>query len=370
MTNSRNRNYQLPATNCKLLILSLSGIGNYLMHTPFVEQVKKQRPHWRITVWCAPRGQAELARANPNISSLIERPMQSPFLKDLTFLVHLRRRRFNAAVMLSPGQRLKGAAYLAAAGIPQRLTHQYPLLVYPRSSFLLTRSIPERAGLHDIEQNLALLPLLVLDNPSLTTNYSLPTTNYSLVIPPESQQKAATLLSTLNISSSRPLVAIHPGSAVAAAFKRWPLVRFAELARTLITKHNAHLLILGGKAEKELKQNLTSQLTAYRLSLTDISVDLLTTAAILQRCRLFIGNDSGLMHLSAAVGTPTIGLFGPTDERQVGPRGPRSQALRAPGTRPVYDTEKNWQLGNKPHHTLAQLSAEQVVSAAMHFLEA
>ncbi|MGC1301369.1 MAG: glycosyltransferase family 9 protein, partial [Caulobacteraceae bacterium] len=59
-------------------------------------------------------------------------------------------------------------------------------------------------------------------------------------------------------------------------------------------------------------------------------VDLLTAYALLKRARLFIGNDSGLMHLSAAAGAPTLGLFGPSDERLYAPWGPKARALRGP----------------------------------------
>lgn len=382
--NSQNKYYQLPTiplqqdpaaavAHYKLLLLSLSGIGNYLMHTPFIEQIKKQRPHWRTTLWCAARGQAELARVNPNINDVIEHSLQAPFYKDIPFLLQLRRHHYDAAVMLSPGQRLKGAAYLTTAGISRRIAHQYPFLHRPAVSLLLTDAVPEQPRIHDIEQNLALLPLLGL-NYSLSHRSGTPprrwqTTHYKLSIPTENRQKASDFLLTLGVPADRPLIALHPGSAPNAAFKRWPLPRFAALATRLIENHQTHILILGSNAEEELKQNLLSQLTAYHLSLTTITADLLTTAAILQRCRLFIGNDSGLMHLSAGVGTPTLGLFGPTDEHQVGPRGPHSQALRAAGTQPVYDTEKNWQLGDKPHPTLERLNISQVISTATDMLQ-
>ncbi len=386
--------YLLPTTYCQLLILSLSGIGNYLMHTPFISAVKKQRPDWRLTLWCAPRGQAQLARVNPAIDELIETPLPSPFWQDLSLIIKLRRRRFDAAVMLSPGQRLKGAAFLAAAHIPRRLAHRYPLRRNSTSTFLLTHSISEQENLHDIEQNLALLLLLGLHSPysppSIPPSAGTPPTappTYSLIIPPNHQTQAQELLTTLKIPINKILIGLHPGSAPNAAFKRWPLERFAVLARALIEKHNAHILIFGGPDEENLKQELQqkiiapiSPVTNYQLTVTLISSNLLTTAALIQRCRLFIGNDSGLMHLAAAAGAPTLGLFGPTDERQVGPRASsaisaragKSQpviALRAPGTLAVYNTELNWQLGIQPHSTLQQLPVSLVLSTAIKLLQ-
>jgi len=61
-------------------------------------------------------------------------------------------------------------------------------------------------------------------------------------------------------------------------------------------------------------------------------VDLLTSYACLRRARLFIGNDSGLMHLAAAAGAPTVGLFGPSDDRRYAPWGPKTRVVRGPRT--------------------------------------
>lgn len=368
MTTSRKKNYAQPTTNYKLLVLSLSGIGNYLMHTSFIAQVKQQRPHWRLTLWCAARGQGEFARVNPAIDEVIEASMQSPFLKDLSLIFKLRRGRYDTAVMLSPGQRVKGAAYLAAAGIPRRIAHRYPLCRNPSSAFLLTNAIPEQDGLHDIEQNLALLKSLDLTCPS-------PPTPYNVTIPSGYRTQAEVLLKHLNIPQHKTLIGLHPGSAPNATFKRWPLGRFAAVARALIQQHNTHILIFGGPGEEELKRQLSLQITHrespatnHSSRVTIISTDLLGTAAVIARCRLFVSNDSGLMHISAAAGTPTLGLFGPTNERQVGPRGPHSHTLRAPNTEPAYDTEQNSKLGNAPHTTMYQLSTEQVTNAAIRFL--
>ena len=102
--------------------------------------------------------------------------------------------------------------------------------------------------------------------------------------------------------------------------------------------------------------------TSYSLlPVSVISVPLLTAGAILRRCRLLLANDSGLMHLAAAVGVATFAIFGPTDERATGPRGVNSHVIRAPGTKPVYDTERNFDLGQEAHTTMLAVSARMVL---------
>ena len=89
----------------------------------------------------------------------------------------------------------------------------------------------------------------------------------------------------------------------------------------------------------------------------------------MQYCRLVLANDSGLMHLAAASGTPTLGLFGPTNEKQVGPRGSHTYTIRAPGTKPSYDTVTNYNLGTEPHPSLLALKSSEVVDKIARVVE-
>jgi ADP-heptose:LPS heptosyltransferase len=91
-------------------------------------------------------------------------------------------------------------------------------------------------------------------------------------------------------------------------------------------------MVLGGPEEKEITRNLKD--VVVRKQFIDLvgKVDLLTAFACLKRARLFIGNDSGTMHLAAAAGVPTLGLFGPSDESHYAPWGPHTRVVRGPRT--------------------------------------
>ena len=89
-------------------------------------------------------------------------------------------------------------------------------------------------------------------------------------------------------------------------------------------------MILGGPEDVRTVEELKRSLTKGRVIDLTGQVDLLTAYACLSRARLYIGNDSGLMHLAAAAGTPTLALFGPSDERLYGPWGAHVRALRGP----------------------------------------
>jgi ADP-heptose:LPS heptosyltransferase len=90
------------------------------------------------------------------------------------------------------------------------------------------------------------------------------------------------------------------------------------------------LLVLGGEQDRDISRAARMAIPRERVIDLCGRTDLLTSYACLKRARLYVGNDSGLMHLAAAAGTPTVGLFGPSDERRYGPWGPHVRAVRGP----------------------------------------
>jgi ADP-heptose:LPS heptosyltransferase len=145
---------------------------------------------------------------------------------------------------------------------------------------------------------------------------------------PEDNARAAALL-----PEGRPWLVLGP----TANWHRkvWPADRFAELALRLTAPDGAlpgaGIAILGGPGDQE-RSMATPVLTALPQALDLVGkLDLPEVAAVLARAAMFIGNDSGLMHLAAAAGVPTLGLFGPTPSDEYGPAGPKAQAVLADG---------------------------------------
>ncbi|MDE2887947.1 MAG: glycosyltransferase family 9 protein [Gemmatimonadota bacterium] len=140
---------------------------------------------------------------------------------------------------------------------------------------------------------------------------------------------------------STPLVAVHPGSG--GREKCWPLTSYFKLAQRLVN-HRAGVLAVCGPVERDVVDELPAHLPRL------VPPDLRTLAALLRGADLFIGNDSGPGHIAAAVGTPTLTLFGPTDAETWAPRHPLARILKAPG-------------GHLP-----ALSVEAVLNAALELL--
>ena len=129
-------------------------------------------------------------------------------------------------------------------------------------------------------------------------------------------------------TDERPLIAIHPGSG--SARKNWPIERWMELGKSLLrATPPPQLLLVGGEADHaRLEQLRASWSEAPILLARDLPLPLL--GAIIERAQLFLGHDSGISHLAAAVGTPGLLLFGPTDPSIWSPGNPQMQILEAP----------------------------------------
>jgi ADP-heptose:LPS heptosyltransferase len=129
-----------------------------------------------------------------------------------------------------------------------------------------------------------------------------------------------------------PILALAPAANWVG--KTWPLERFSRVAMQLLGPHGAmpdgRLMILGGPEDQNLGRDLKDVLPRNRFIDLAGRADLLTAFACLKRARLFIGNDSGTMHLAAAAGVPTLGLFGPSDERRYAPWGGATRVVRGP----------------------------------------
>ena len=122
-------------------------------------------------------------------------------------------------------------------------------------------------------------------------------------------------------------IAIHPGSG--SSQKNWPLDRLLGLARWLLTEEcGLRLLLVGGEADEAVLGQMVRSLPEERVELAkDLSLTALANR--LQNCALFVGHDSGVSHLAAAVGTPSLLLFGPTDPAVWAPQNPQVRVLRA-----------------------------------------
>ena len=142
---------------------------------------------------------------------------------------------------------------------------------------------------------------------------------------PETEARAAELA-----AGEGAILAIAPAANWVG--KAWPVERFGLVARELLGPNGplagGRLMLLGGPDDRKLALTLRAALAKERVIDLVGRESLLVSYAALKRARLFIGADSGLMHMAAAAGAPTLGLFGPSDERLFAPWGPQGRTVR------------------------------------------
>jgi len=111
--------------------------------------------------------------------------------------------------------------------------------------------------------------------------------------------------------------------------KRWPAERFAAVADALAEGHRARILLIGSAKERDVLEAVADRMRQMAVRLGG-RTDLTTLTGILRRARLLLSNDTGAMHVAAALGTPVLAVFGPTDHEATGPLGPYSRVVREP----------------------------------------
>lgn len=180
---------------------------------------------------------------------------------------------------------------------------------------------------------------------------------------PEIEARADELL-----AGEGPILAMGPAANWLG--KTWPIERFAQVAGRLLGPEgplpDGRLAIFGGPEDVRYVEGLRKSMPKGRCIDLTGQADLLTAYACLKRARLFIGNDSGLMHLAAAAGAPTVGLFGPSDDRLYAPWGKHTRVVRGPRTFEQFlevDPKLNQTIGH-----MMDLPVDAVCEAAMELL--
>ncbi|TEU16376.1 MAG: glycosyltransferase family 9 protein [Anaerolineales bacterium] len=242
----------------------------------------------------------------------------------------LREKKFDLAVILR-FDHWWGALLAYLARIPCRVGYDIAE-VKP----FLTDAVPYVPGRHEVEQNLALVeavngqPPLRRRCPELAEGLRKPSQGFPppertpsahpLEFPLSAQDRefAARYLAEQGMGDEDPLVCIHPGAG--APVKLWRNEGWARVADALAERHGAKVILTGSANEGPLVQAIAERMTSQPIVAAG-QTTLEQLAALMARCRLVLGVDSGPLHLAVAVGTPTAHLYGPVDSRTFGPWG-------------------------------------------------
>jgi heptosyltransferase-2 len=306
----------------KILCICPIGIGNYLLCYPAFSALKRSLPGSSVHMLALREGVAALARGDELWGKVhVFDPTKLPgdIWSVVKSIAGLRAQKYDVCLNYFPSNTWQYHLLPAILGIPARYGFKYHVAPLSKLSFLCNNKLPVDGDLHDVRQNLALTRYFVKKDP-----------DGEIMFPKlfGAQDRVWAHEYTASISDKKRFVGLHPGSSAehGMAAKRWPPAAFAGLADKACEALGAEALIFGSPDEVAIMQRCAGSMKTKAHRVAHVSIQ--RSAALLSVCSVCICNDSGLMHISACQGTPTVGIFGPTDEKRNGPFGGHVLVIR------------------------------------------
>lgn len=306
----------------RVLLIRLGAVGDVLRTLPALHLIRTGFPRVHLA-WIVEDPALDLLAGHPEIDEVIRFPRPElraalrsvrPAAPVVDLRRSLRARRFDVALDFQGS--LKSGLLALLSGAPRRVGFA------PRHcrelSFLLTNdwARPRSRVLNRVEKNLALAERIGADGDEV-----------AMILPevPGDGARAESILRTL-APRREPVVVLSPGTSRRQAHKRWPAERYAALASRIRQSRGAIPVVAWGPGEEGLARAVVDSSEGGAVLSPPLGLRLL--AALLRRAVLFVGADTGPMHLAWAVGCPVIALFGPTDPRLNAPLGSDHVVLR------------------------------------------
>jgi ADP-heptose:LPS heptosyltransferase len=295
-----------------------AGVGNAIMAEPMVRQLAHALgPDARITIVARTNAIGEPLRRTVGVTDVrITGDGASGFANYIRFA-----RQANPDLYLIPfpSNRWQYNFLATLSGAKRVLIHEYPVGYWQALHFLPAERIHAEPGRHDVWQNLNLLVPL-----GITPDYAM---NPRFELNDVDHDAAEELLRERGADPDSSFIAIHAGSGktVFGEAKRWPVEKYAQLIDVLAERTERKFVIVEGPDEAgiadEVLQHVKTSRENGRLATLPLRGNLGVGGAVLARASLYVGSDSALAHLAAAVGTRAVTVFGPIDPRTVAPCG-------------------------------------------------
>jgi lipopolysaccharide heptosyltransferase II len=332
----------------KILIRGPNWVGDSVLAIPAMKAVRARFPEAEITLLVRP-WVAGVFKEAPFIDRLWSEPRPAGIADWMRITRKIRKGRFDMA-LLFPNS-FESAAMIFFGRVPQRIGY-----ATDGRRLLLTNSLKPASGKrHQVYYYLDLAAAVsaAVDQPSI-----------SIEACPEEKMQAARLLAAEGIPSNRHYLVLNPGAAYGSA-KRWGEDRFADAADTLATEMDLDVAIVGSEKERSIAESI-QKLMRHRVAMLTGRTSLETLIGVISGASLVLTNDSGPMHVAAALGIPTVAVFGSTDHNVTSPWGARTRVVREP----VECSPCMLRECPIDHPCMTRISADAVCRAAREVLNA
>ncbi len=282
----------------KVLVVRLDRIGDAVLSFPSIAAIREHFPEALISVMCRPSTR-DIFESHPDVDEVIPYAYEKKgrhrlLLGNGRFLIEIFRRGFDVAFILNPSLR----SYLVpfVTGIPYRVGFK------TRWTPLLTKGITDRrreGKKHEAEYTLEVVRAFT----GQTGAWSPP----RWPILPQAKKSLDAILATYGISADERILALHMHASCVS--KRWPAERFADFVRRFLAAHPSYRIAVVGAKEATASAAFLCKACERAMDLTG-KLSLKDLATFLERCEFLVSNDSGPVHIAAAVGTPVVAIFG------------------------------------------------------------
>lgn len=294
----------------RILIRGVNWVGDAMMTTPAIAGIRQTFPRAKISLLVKPRVAGVFA-GSPHIDEILlyEQNGRHGGLSGLFRLAQeLRRSHFDLAILLQNAFEAALLAFLA------RIPHRIGYNTQGRGLLLTTMVVQNRSTreLHHVDYYQTLLR---------TLGWVVGKRELLLYLSHGVEERAKALLGEEGMHPEEALIAFNSGSTYGSA-KRWPVDRYAKLADRLIENRGVRVLLIGAQADGAVAKAVRSA-ARHPERVVDLTgrTDIHLLAAVLKRCAVFVTNDTGAMHVGAAVSVPVVAIFGPTDPKATSPVG-------------------------------------------------
>jgi len=301
----------------RILIVRLSAVGDTILTLPVLCALREHFPDSKIG-WVVGAGAADIVRGHTDLDDLFV--LGKDDLKSLKSYLHFLSliRAWKPNVVLDAQGLTKSALIGWYSGAKQRIGLAQSEFEGRELSGWLNNTLVKPLSDHVVSRGLELLNPLGIKNPNI---------QYRVPIDPKTEKSVASELQTLGLgrNHANPFAIINIGAGWPS--KMWPVERYAAVAKHIARHWNLTSVVAwGGPQEKPVAEQVAtlSEGTARVMPQTS----LLELGAWIRQAHLFVGSDTGPMHLSVAIDTPTVALIGPMPVERVGPLGPRHRAIQ------------------------------------------
>jgi heptosyltransferase II len=294
----------------RILIRGPNWVGDAVLAVPAMKAVRARFPDAEITLLVRP-WVAGLFSAAPFVDEVWSETRPSSLADWVRVTREIRNRRFDLALLLPNS--FESALMMFAGGVPQRMGY-----ATDARQWMLTDAVtPPPEPLHQIHYYLDLVRALSAepDRPSIEIQAT-----------DDERSTARRLLAAEGIAHDAAFLVLNPGAAYGSA-KRWYEDHFAGAADVLARGFGLRVAIIGSEGERRIANQICERMTTAAAVLSG-KTSLETLMGVLAESSLMITNDSGPMHIAAALGVPTVAIFGSTDESVTGPYGPRTRVVK------------------------------------------